>query len=163
MTSRSNLQFVDGSLGADIPTERVGELFNINTYIVSQVNPHLMPFVVHDNYTHEESMLRHIFFNTSKTLVRNTTSYFVNQASALGLLPNSWNDAIHLYMQPFKGHVTVFPRPGVTDYMGIVTDPTFEDYKVACQETYIETLRKISLVRSLYGIEREFDRYYSRL
>ena len=84
---RSSLQFVDGSLGADIPTERVGELFNINTYFVSQVNPHLMPFIVRDNYTHEESLLRHALFNTSKTLVRNTAAYLVNQASALGLLP----------------------------------------------------------------------------
>lgn len=58
--------------------ERVSELFNINTYIVSQVNPHLMPFVVRDNYTHEESLLKHALFNTSKTLLRNTGAYFVN-------------------------------------------------------------------------------------
>ena len=40
-TGSSNMQFVDGSLGADLPITRMGELFNINTYIVSQVNPHV--------------------------------------------------------------------------------------------------------------------------
>ena len=35
LRNSNRIQFVDGSLAADIPTERVAELFNINTYIVS--------------------------------------------------------------------------------------------------------------------------------
>jgi hypothetical protein len=68
-----------------------------------------------------------------------------------------------MYSQDFKGHVTIIPRPTVKDYKGMVSDPTPAEYIIAIQETYVETLRKIGLIRSLYGIEREFDRYYSRL
>ena len=28
---------------------------------------------------------------------------------------------------------------------------------------YVKTLKKIALIRSIFGIEREFDRYYNRL
>lgn len=31
------------------------------------------------------------------------------------------------------------------------------------QHTYAQTIQRISHIRSLYGIEREFDRYYLRL
>ena len=39
------MQFVDGSVGSDLPMQRLTELFNVNTFIVSQVNPHVCPFV----------------------------------------------------------------------------------------------------------------------
>jgi TAG lipase / steryl ester hydrolase / phospholipase A2 / LPA acyltransferase len=49
MTSlRGNFTFIDGSVSNDIPVERMSELFNINTYIVSQVNPHFIPFISSD-------------------------------------------------------------------------------------------------------------------
>lgn len=41
----SNVTWTDGSLSADLPTARLQELFNINYFIVSQTNPHAIPFV----------------------------------------------------------------------------------------------------------------------
>ena len=35
----------DGSINADLPMQRLAELFNINNFIVSQVNPHVNPFI----------------------------------------------------------------------------------------------------------------------
>lgn len=74
----NRIQFVDGSLAADIPTERISELFNINTYIVSQVNPHIMPFVTRDSRDPDQSRLKHLVFNTAKGLLGNTATYLVN-------------------------------------------------------------------------------------
>lgn len=31
------------------------------------------------------------------------------------------------------------------------------------QETYVQTLARLAQIRSYFGIEREFDRYYERL
>jgi hypothetical protein len=31
--------FVDGSIGADLPRQKVSEFFNVNSFIVSQTNP----------------------------------------------------------------------------------------------------------------------------
>ena len=36
---RGNFSYIDGSYASDLPLRRMSELFNINTYIVSQTNP----------------------------------------------------------------------------------------------------------------------------
>ena len=37
--------WVDGSIHGDIPKEKINRLHNINHYIVSQTNPHVVPFI----------------------------------------------------------------------------------------------------------------------
>jgi len=39
------LMWSDGSVMKDLPTQRLSELFNVNHFIVSQVNPHVIPFL----------------------------------------------------------------------------------------------------------------------
>jgi len=46
--SRTNQRYVDGSVGADLPMQRLAELFNVNNFIVSQVNPHVVMFLAVD-------------------------------------------------------------------------------------------------------------------
>lgn len=41
-------QWEDGSVQADLPMQRLSELFNINHFIVSQVNPHVVSRWGHD-------------------------------------------------------------------------------------------------------------------
>ena len=36
-----NREFVDGSISADVPRQKVAEMFNVNCFIVSQTNPWL--------------------------------------------------------------------------------------------------------------------------
>ena len=35
----TGLKFIDGSVKADLPMQRLAELFNVNAFIVSQTNP----------------------------------------------------------------------------------------------------------------------------
>lgn len=38
-------KYVDGSLRADLPLHRLSQLFHVSQFIVSQVNPHIAPFL----------------------------------------------------------------------------------------------------------------------
>jgi TAG lipase/steryl ester hydrolase/phospholipase A2/LPA acyltransferase len=38
------LTWQDGSLEFDLPMAKLSEMFNVNHFIVSQVNPHVIPF-----------------------------------------------------------------------------------------------------------------------
>ena len=38
-------RWIDGSVDNDLPMTKLSELFNVNHFIVSQVNPHIYPFV----------------------------------------------------------------------------------------------------------------------
>ena len=37
--------WIDGSVESDLPMKRISQLFNVNHFIVSQVNPHVVPFL----------------------------------------------------------------------------------------------------------------------
>jgi TAG lipase/steryl ester hydrolase/phospholipase A2/LPA acyltransferase len=67
-----DIHFTDGSVAGDLPMQRLSELFNINTFIVSQVNPHIAPFISENKAEVLETFnLRTSFFLLIKTLCGN--------------------------------------------------------------------------------------------
>ena len=47
-TATKNQRFIDGSVVSDLPMQRLSEILNVNTFIVSQVNPFVIPFLNDD-------------------------------------------------------------------------------------------------------------------
>jgi hypothetical protein len=45
----AGLSGIDGSFESDLPMQRLGELFNINHFIVAQVNPHARLLAPHES------------------------------------------------------------------------------------------------------------------
>ena len=37
------MKFIDGSFSADVPMNKLSEFFNVNSFIVSQTNPFMVP------------------------------------------------------------------------------------------------------------------------
>ena len=53
-------RWIDGSVDNDLPMTKLSELFNVNHFIVSQVNPHIVPFL------EKSSSVRKSFHNSGK-------------------------------------------------------------------------------------------------
>ena len=143
--------------------QRMSELFNINTFIVSQVNPHICPFISSDGIIHEQSRLRRKISDKIKLIAGNEFRHWLKQLTSIGVIPEYIQGLADLVLQSYQGHVTISPRPKLIDYKGLVSDPTVDRFEEVLQHTYAFTIQRISHIRSLYGIEREFDRYYLRL
>ena len=90
----------------------------------------------------------------------NTVTYLANQLKVFGLLPHYF---CSIENQWCRGHVTLCPEPGWIDYRRVCTDIVPEELDSVMQQSYSQTLLRIGHVRAFYGIEREFDRYYTRL
>ena len=45
-------RWIDGSVDNDLPMAKLSELFNVNHFIVSQVNPHIVPFLEKSGIVH---------------------------------------------------------------------------------------------------------------
>ena len=45
ITNYLGSKFIDGSIASDLPMKRISELFNVNSFIVSQTNPLAIPFM----------------------------------------------------------------------------------------------------------------------
>ena len=53
-------RWIDGSVDNDLPMAKLSELFNVNHFVVSQVNPHIVPFLEKSN------SVRKSFYNSGK-------------------------------------------------------------------------------------------------
>lgn len=45
MAPNKERRWRDGSLEEDLPMRGLGEMFNVNYFLVSQTNPHIVPFL----------------------------------------------------------------------------------------------------------------------
>ena len=57
-TDSTTERWIDGSFGNDLPMMRIGRLHNVNHFIVSQVNPHVLPFQERNRWTLQGLALR---------------------------------------------------------------------------------------------------------
>ena len=55
-----NTLHVDGSIDGDLPFDKVSAIFNVNHFVVSQVNPHVTPFLEDQEQSGDE----HTFWNS---------------------------------------------------------------------------------------------------
>jgi TAG lipase/steryl ester hydrolase/phospholipase A2/LPA acyltransferase len=91
----TDVKWKDGSLHADIPITRISELFNVNHFIVSQTNPHAIPFMSKPQRTRKKqendeeqspSMIRRGWW-VMRYLVTSELAHRFRQAVTRGLVP----------------------------------------------------------------------------
>jgi len=81
--------------------KRLGELFNVNTFIVSQVNPYVCPFVSVDTGSILDTKLRKTVTKAVKSLMGNNIRYWVSQLHVMGLYPRSLKNFSDMILQNY--------------------------------------------------------------
>ncbi len=122
----------DGSLRTDIPIKALNLHFNVNFTIVSQVNPHVNLFFfssrgsVGQPVTHRKGRgwrggyLGSAFEEYLKQDLRKWLKLLRN----LELLPRPLGqDWSQLWLQPFSGTITIWPKSVPMDFVHILADP----------------------------------------
>lgn len=83
------VEWIDGSVQADIPFQRISTLFNVSNYIVCQTNFHVLPFLNKEDHPHSKSTYWKLF-QTIEWDIRNR----VLKLSRLGLFPTFFGQDI---------------------------------------------------------------------
>jgi predicted acylesterase/phospholipase RssA len=120
------LLWSDGSLENDLPMTRLSELFNVNHFIVSQVNPHVLPFMSSSDATENEGLLGKL-----KTCLFSEVQHRILQLGILGLIPKRLSVLPIVLTQKYRGDITIVPDITLTDYMRLLSNPTPEWIKEA--------------------------------
>jgi len=145
------VKWMDGSINADVPLQRIGELFNVNHFIVSQTNPHVIP--------------RGSRFMKSRLakLVKAELKFRYWQMNELGLVPWIVSSIFPVLTQPFEGDVTIMPGLGLSDIIHLFSNPTEEEIHeyIRLGEQY--TFPKIDIVRHHTLIELTLDACVERV
>ena len=156
--------WIDGSVDNDLPMTRLAEMFNVNHFIVSQVNPHVIPFLAKE----EEMVAAEVqhdatcpagpsLVTLSANLAKGELLHRLQQVADIGVLPN-WVDKLRSVLsQRYSGDINIFPKISYADFPRVLSNPTPE-YMVGCMLTgQRATWPKLSRIQNHVAIELALD------
>ncbi|MCJ1377324.1 hypothetical protein MMC17_000418 [Xylographa soralifera] len=158
-------QWIDGSVDNDLPMTRLAEMFNVNHFIVSQVNPHVVPFLIKEEDTiAKEAQQSTASLAAAPTWVHSMTHFAKGEAlhrmhmmSEMGIFPNTLTKAVSVLSQKYSGDITIFPEISYADFPRMLSNPTpeFMEQAMLCGER--ATWPKLSRIRNHCAIELALD------
>jgi TAG lipase / steryl ester hydrolase / phospholipase A2 / LPA acyltransferase len=154
-------RWIDGSVDNDLPMTRLAEMFNVNHFIVSQVNPHVIPFLVKD----EESIAKDAksdaagpgFVYTLTNLAKDEALHRMHVLAELGIFTNLVTKCRSVLSQKYSGDITILPAIDYKDFPRILKNPTSDFMVQACLCGERATWPKLSRIRNHCAVELELD------
>ncbi|KAF7618156.1 putative patatin family phospholipase [Aspergillus flavus] len=154
-------QYIDGSVDGDLPMTRLSEMFNVNHFIVSQVNPHVVPFLPkYDGPTHgtpQTPSLTSRLFHTMTHLAKDEILHRLTVLSELGIFPTSLTKTVSIVNQKYSGDINIYPEILYTHFPAILKNPTREFMLKACLSGERATWPKLRRIRNHCAIELALD------
>lgn len=144
---------------------RLAEMFNVNHFIVSQVNPHVVPFLVkEEELITQEAQQSTSTISTGPTwlnsiahLAKGEALHRMRVTAEMGLFSNSLSKAVSVLSQKYSGDITIFPEISYADFPRMLSNPTptFMVHAMLCGER--ATWPKLSRVKNHCAIELALD------
>lgn len=158
-------RWVDGSVENDIPMTRLAEMFNVNHFIVSQVNPHVVPFLMKqedDVATEAQRSTSTLaagpgWMHTFANLAKGEALHRMHVLAELGIFPNALTKVRSVLGQRYSGDITIFPETHYTDFPNVLKNPSREFMVQAMTNGEKATWPKLSHIRNHCAIELALD------
>lgn len=159
-------KWVDGSLSHDLPAKRLARIYGVNHFIVSQVNPHVFPFIS-DN-AGDQGLLSTIKLATGRTIrewVNASASILEKPMSLSPLATRVTNVALGIINQDYVGDINILPNQRFFNPLKLLAHRSTEEIVELITMGEKATWPKIEMIRiqtrisrTLSGILRDFDR-----
>lgn len=154
-------QYIDGSVDGDLPMTRLSEMFNVNHFIVSQVNPHVVPFLPKEDGPKSASEQGSSFvprwLNTMTHLAKDEVLHRMTVLSELGVFPTSMTKMASIVNQKYSGDINIYPELMSSNFPRILENPTTEFMLEACLGGERATWPRLSRIRNHCAIELALD------
>ena len=160
-----NAGWIDGSVDNDLPMTRLAEMFNVNHFIVSQVNPHVVPFLVkeEDNVAAEARQPTSAFtagpswLHSMANLAKGEALHRLHVLTELGIFPTYLTKARSILNQRYSGDITIFPAISYAQFPKVLSNPTTEFMLQSMLTGERATWPKLSRVKNHVAIELALD------
>ncbi len=151
-------KWVDGSLSDDLPAKRLSRIYGVNHFIVSQVNPHVFPFV---SDTRRETGL----LPTLKSTGGRTAREWLNAGATLFEKPLSWNSTVNrlatvglsIINQDYVGDINILPDKRVFNPFRVLSHRSVEEIIDLIDMGERSTWPKIEQIRIQTQISRKLE------
>ena len=155
------VEWIDGSVQADLPFERISTLFNVSNYVVCQTNFHVLPFLNKEHHPNQRSAYWRIF----QTLEWDMRNRALN-LSRLGLFPRIFGqDISKVFKQKYHGNLTLVPRFTAMQTFGLkaLANPTVKDMEGYLKYGQIAAWPYLNVIQDMMRLERSLDDCIARL
>ncbi|KAF3252436.1 hypothetical protein TWF217_005834 [Orbilia oligospora] len=165
-------KWIDGSVDNDLPMTRLAEMFNVNHFIVSQVNPHVVPFLEKEpikpinpqgSNGSGESGGYEAWKSTFVSLAMGEALHRINLLTEMGIFPTSLTKAKSILSQKYAGDITIFPEVPLVDLQKLIKNPTPEFMIEAGLRGERATWPRLSRIKNCCAIELALDRCIHQL
>lgn len=158
------LRWVDGSVVSDLPVERLMHLYDVNFSIVSQTNPHVVPFLKEEQ--NETLRLRDMPTKIVKGELRfhgravfdylrkNTQNQIVRQASG---------QLYSMLSQRYQGDVTLSPSYSLKHYARVISNPSSDFISELMLQGERATWPRLAMINTHAKISRTLEQCISDL
>lgn len=120
--------WVDGTFQGDLPMKRLGRLFNVNHFVVSQANPHAVPFLVSRHSRGPVALAADLALSSARSQTAQTLKVLQARVSN-----PQWHNVLEhgrlLAEQDYKGDINIHPPLSGWMYRNILSNPSIEDLK----------------------------------
>lgn len=162
-------RWIDGSVDNDLPMTRLSEMFNVNHFIVSQVNPHVVPFLSKDDFLDPSQKTQDVeqaqssgeapdWVQTLTVLAKDEALHRLHFLVELGIFPNLCTKLRSVLSQRYSGDITILPEISPHDLPRILKNPTSDFMLRNCLIGEKSTWPKLSRIRDHCAIELALDR-----
>jgi len=163
--SQSPQKWIDGSVDNDIPMTRLAEMFNVNHFIVSQVNPHVVPFLEKDDeeMTAEVQKSKAAFaaspgwVHTMTTLAKDEAMHRMHVLQEMGVFSHTLSKVRSILGQRYSGDITILPKISYANFPRVMSNPTTEFMEQAMLSGERATWPKLTEIRNHCAIELALD------
>jgi TAG lipase/steryl ester hydrolase/phospholipase A2/LPA acyltransferase len=156
-------RWIDGSVHDDIPKEKVNRLHNVNHYIVSQTNPHVVPFLTENtDKTGLVPFLQDVMVKGPMLQVEHVLDLVHRYFDVPGL-GSVIKKAHAIVRQNYSGDITISPGRGDISMSKVFANATQVDAGRLIEAGRRATWPKIERIRNTTQISRTFSDCLQRL
>lgn len=150
-------KWVDGSIKDDLPIRRLQRLYGVNHSIVSQTNPHVVPFLsrASDQRGAVHHARRVAFANLSLNahFVLEFLQNGIKWSNDLGLIVDK---AQSIVAQKYNGDINIIPPRRPANVLRIFSNPKVDDVREFIETGERATWPRIDMIRNTTRISRTF-------
>ena len=159
-------QWVDGSVRSDLPRQRLARLFNVNYFIASQVNPHIVPFM----QTDKERLEKGKIVSWPKKVARAQLQMigmgvfdFMRERTQIETIRQLMDHGYGIIGQRYYGDVTIVAKYTWRHYACMLQNPTDDMLRWFRIQGERITWPKISMIQTHARIGQTLDQCIQKL
>ncbi len=141
-------RWVDGSLSDDLPAKRLSRIYGVNHFIVSQINPHIFPFVTDTKRKRDP-------LTTVKLASGRVAREWINAGASIFERPLSWNPtvsrltnvALSIINQDYFGDINILPDKRMFNPLKLLAHKSIEEIVELIEMGEKATWPKIEMIR----------------